>query len=206
MMYQPAYFNNNGQQFNYQYYRDPYTGQIMMVPANNAYMPYGPQQQQQQAGGGLSPVQTGMDAYKLYSNMGGPTEVGGYSLGNAAAIAAIIAGQHEMSKATDRRFAGQATKDVFGGSFATDPWQPFAYQNLGLDKATRGEEFDAAWQNKDWSKMAKTGPLAAEGWIDPGMNVGYDVANKYMGSTLANVFFPNHFVFDKIGGFLSSLF
>jgi hypothetical protein len=127
-------------------------------------------------------------------------------LGYAAIVAAAIAAQHAMSKNTDRRFGGQATKDAFGGSYMTEPWLSFAYQKMGIGGASAGEDFDAAWQNKDQDKMAKTLPRAMGYWLEPGTSVGYDVVKDKIGSSAANVIFPNQWGFDKLGGFLNNLF
>lgn len=193
------------------YYRDSQTGQLMYIddPGSVYFDGYqSQQQQQQQQPGPMDYFDTAKSAYNMYSNFSGGGGAGEYSgqINNAGYIAAIIAAQHQMSKATDRRFEGQNTKDVFGGSFMTEPWQAFAYDKFGIDSPSAGESFDAAWQNKDWHNVIERGPRAAGYWVDPGRSLMYDVLGDKFGKGVASVFLPEQWLSNNIGSLFGKIF
>lgn len=128
----------------------------------------------------------------------------------AGYIGAAIAGQHVLNKMTDRRFDGQATKDMFGGSGATEPWLAFAYQKLGIDSPTTGESLDAAVHNKDWGKVAEGIPSHAAYYMDPIRNMGADFVSDKVGGTagdiLGGLIFPEGFAAKQLGKLFGGLF
>jgi hypothetical protein len=145
---------------------------------------------------------------ELSSASGMPSGPGGYGgpWGYAGIVAAAIAAQHAMSNATSRRFEGQQTKDAFGGSFATEPWLGYGFDKLGIDSPTAGEDFDAAWQNKDYHNAAERFPRALGYWGEPGTSVGYDLMNDRFGEKFANIVFPNQYGLNQLGDLFGKLF
>lgn len=159
--------------------------------------------QQGRQSGGMSPT----SAYRMYSQFGSGGTAGGAAEGAGsgtsvaawpAAVAAIIAGQHLMSNATDRRTSisggqgrGHRTGDVFSLDFFTEPWQPYAYEKLGIDRATPGEKTDAAINairdgESGWDNLLRSAPGTAAQWFDPTGSVLSDWMSE-KGGTLGDV-------------------
>lgn len=136
---------------------------------------------------------------------GGTSLLGGlgYTAGWAGAGMGAL---HQATQANSRSFEGQATKDIFGGSYATDPWVPTAYEKLGIDTPTAGETFDARWQNKDYKGMVESFPRAGGYWASPVTSMGYDVVSDKFGSTVANMLFPDQWGLDQLGKLFGKLF
>jgi len=209
------------------YYRDSITGQLMYIDdPGGTYLDSSYQQQQQpgQQPDAMQYLDYAKQAYDMYgyyqkfagSGQGGgaasganmPSGPGGFGgpMAYAGIVAAAIAAQHAMSNATTRRFDGQRTKDAFGGSFMTEPWLAFGFDKLGIDSPTAGENFDAAWQNRDYHNSAERFPRALSYWGEPGSSVGYDLLDDKLGGKFANIAFPNQYGFKQLGDLFGKLF
>ena len=126
----------------------------------------------------------------------GTAEGAGYT--TAGYIAAIIAAQHLMSGATDRRTMeggkqgaelgkGHRTGDVFSGDFFTEPWMAWGEQQLGVDTPTAGEKTDASIDRLregkgGFSDFASTVPGTAYQWFDPVGNFTGDILGDKFGT------------------------
>jgi len=114
----------------------------------------------------------------------GATAGAGGALGTTAAIGAIIAGQHALSKDTDREYKGIKTGDVFSTNdegnweprFFTEPWMGWAEQSF--DRPTAGERFDSAVLRGDWGDMTAEGPAMVNQWANPIGVAGYDFLHE----------------------------
>jgi len=166
------------------------------------------QQQQQQSSSGQDGPSMNMDMMDMFGGGGGEAAIGGAvdspvgggagmesgssgigSLGQAGIIAALIAaigyGQSKATGTNKRTIEGQETGDWFEGgglrdrSPTTEPWFAALRNKMGLS-ATAGEKFDAAWKNKDTSKMLKRLPAAADYWADP-IRSWISTAGEYAG-------------------------
>lgn len=129
------------------------------------------------------------------------------AVGNAATILAIIAGQHHLSDLTETEFEGQRTGDFFtfdeqgrwAPRFGNEPWHGFMNQQWGLGPSA-GEKFDAAMYNGDWNLAARRAPAAAQQWLNPVGDFGYDAIEGRWGSEYAGGLDPVTYGFDRLSG------
>jgi hypothetical protein len=136
---------------------------------------------------------------------GGAASIGSYA-STLGYVGAGLAGLHQMTQMNNRSFEGQATKDIFGGSYATDPWVPTFYQKLGIKSPSAGESFDAQWQNSSNKGMAQTLPRAMGYWVNPATSMGYDVVSDKFGKTAASILFPDQWGLKQLGSLFGKLF
>lgn len=145
---------------------------------------------------GSGSTASGAEAPEVVGNAGevvgsgtGGSEYLSYAAPYAYILAAIM-GQHLASSNTDRRAgkgwdvsknSGHRTGDVFSGDFFTEPWQPWLYQQLGIDKLTPGERFDAAVDRGDVKGAIAAAPSTGAQWFNPVGSVAYDLAEDKLG-------------------------
>ena len=124
----------------------------------------------------------------------------------AAIIAAVTAAQHYLSNETDTKVEGVRSDDAFGGHFGTQPYQAYAYQQLGMP-ASSGERFDAAVENSDWGTALERLPDTADYWANPMQHsvndVMYEGAEKNLGEDsdiVLGIFDPVSWVLRWLAG------
>ena len=145
---------------------------------------------------------------------GATASEGGSMLGTvgtyAGYIGAAIAGQHLLSNQTSRSFDGRATKDMFGGSGATEPWLAYAYQKMGIEAPTSGEQLDADVKNGSWGDAISHVPSHAAYYFNPGANFLSDFAGQKLGDTwgpiASTLIFPEGKLANQIGKIFGSIF
>ena len=153
----------------------------------------------------------------LWDSIGGMFGGGGgegassVGYGTLGYILAAIAGQHMMSSDTDRQFSpsgaggsSHRTGDVFSGDFFTEPWMAYAYDKLGVEGATPGEETDSSINairdgESAWDNLLRSAPATAAQWFDPVGSFGYGLMEDKLGTFgkwLGRAAFPVHWLAD----------